>query len=132
MTEHPGVDAEQYIGSRIEHLNITVTDIARSRRFYELTLGSIGIDKILDVGSDIEHQPAMVGVGYDHKPFFWLVQGEHVDANLHVAFSVGSRRAVQVFYDQALAAGAASKLAPCLRPEYQPHYYGGFVYAPTG
>jgi hypothetical protein len=57
---------------------------------------------------------------------------EHVDANLHVAFSVGSRRAVQVFYDQALAAGATSKLAPCLRPEYHPHYYGGFVYDPVG
>lgn len=59
MTEHPGVDAEQYIGSRIDHLNITVISARRVLR----------------------RQPP-------RRP---------------------------LFYDQALAAGATSKPAPCLR-----------------
>ena len=126
-------NSSAFTGSTIDHLNMTVTDMALARPFYERSLGAAGIVKLLDFPFDpATGRPAMVGFGVHPKPFFWLVEGEVVDTNLHVAFTVGTRAAVRAFHEAALAAGATSKLAPGVRPEYHADYYGGFVHAPDG
>ena len=38
-----------YTGSTIDHLNITATDLAASRAFYDAVLPVVGVDKLLDV-----------------------------------------------------------------------------------
>ena len=122
-----------FTGSSIDHLNMTVTDMAAARPFYERALAAVGISKLLDFPFDPESgRPAMVGFGIHPKPFLWLVEGEVVDPHLHVAFTVDSLEAVRAFHAAALAAGATSKLAPGVRPEYHPDYYGSFVHAPDG
>ncbi len=121
-------------GSRIDHLNIAVPDIAAAATFYDTVLASIGITKMLDFPADPgDRRPAMIGYGWpDRKPFFWLVDEGVVGTNMHLAFSVETREDVHVFYDAAIAAGATSREAPAVHPEYHADYYGGFVDDPHG
>ena len=75
-------------GSTIDHVNLAVSDVERSREFYEKALGSIGIVLCLAVPS--EHsgsRGAMFGFGYEHKPYFWIVGDGRVGENTHIAFT---------------------------------------------
>ncbi len=121
-------------GSRIDHLNIAVPDLAVAVAFYDAVLGSIGITKMLEIPADPGGaRPAMTGYGWpDRKPYFWLVDEGTVGTNMHLAFTVDTREQVRVFHDAALAAGATEREAPAVRTEYHPDYYGGFVDDPHG
>lgn len=121
-------------GSLIDHLNIAVPDLARAVAFYEPVLASIGITKMLEIpGNPEEDFPAMTGFGLaDVKPYFWLIDGGTVGTNMHIAFTVETREAVDTFYAAALAAGASSRNAPAIHPQYHDDYYGGFVNDPHG
>ncbi len=120
-------------GSRLDHLNIAVPDLAAAVAFYEPVLGSIDITKMLEIPALGDDQPAMTGFGLaDVKPYFWLVDAGTVGSNMHVAFTVQTREAVETFYRAALDAGAASLHAPAVHTEYHPHYYGAFVTDPHG
>lgn len=121
-------------GSRIDHLNIAVPDLGAAVGFYEPILASIGITKMLEIPPDgSKDQPAMTGFGLAGvKPFFWLIDQGAVGTNMHVAFTVDSRADVQTFYRVALQAGAVSREAPGVHPEYHADYYGAFVDDPHG
>lgn len=121
-------------GSRIDHLNVAVPDLAAAVAFYEPTLASIGITKMLVIPADPATDfPAMTGFGLaDVKPYFWLVDQGTVGSNMHLAFTVETRAEVDTFYAAALAAGAEPMIAPAVHPEYHDDYYGGFVRDPHG
>ncbi|MET1005743.1 MAG: VOC family protein [Propionibacteriaceae bacterium] len=121
-------------GSRIDHLNIAVPDLEAAVSFYEPVLASIGITKMLVIPPDpSSDRPAMTGFGLaDVKPYFWLIDDGHVGSNMHLAFTVETRDEVETFYRAALAAGATSLIAPEVRTDYHPDYYGGFVLDPHG
>ncbi len=121
-------------GSRIDHLNIAVPDLAAATAFYDPVLASIGITRMLDIPAESGGaRPAMTGYGWpDRKPYFWLVDEGTVGTNMHLAFTVDTREDVRVFHEAALAAGATEREAPAVRLEYHAHYYGGFVDDPHG
>ncbi len=122
-----------YTGSLIDHLNISVPDLARSLAFYEPTLAAIGIVKVMAVPSDgTKGQPEMHGFGWPHKPFFWLIADGTLGENMHLAFTVDDRATVRRFWAAAAAAGATLTLEPGVRPEYHLDYYGAFVLDPDG
>lgn len=121
-------------GSRIDHLNIAVPDLAAAVAFYEPTLASIGIVKMLEIPAvPRRDQPALTGFGRaDVKPYFWLIDKGTVGTNMHLAFTVDTHDEVMTFYQAALDAGASSLHAPAIHPEYHPDYFGGFVLDPHG
>lgn len=121
-------------GSRIDHLNVAVPDLAAAVAFYEPILASIGITKMLVIPADPATDfPAMTGFGLaDVKPYFWLVDEGTVGSNMHLAFTVETREEVATFYAAALAAGAEPLIPPAVHPEYHDDYYGGFVRDPHG
>lgn len=123
-----------FTGSLLDHLNIVVSDMERSLAFYAPALSSIGIESLMDVppGAVEPGSPWMHGFGWEHKPFFWLVEGRPSDPPLHVAFTVANREQVRTFHAAALEAGATSRDEPAVRDEYHPHYYGAFVNDPDG
>lgn len=121
-------------GSRIDHLNIAVPDLAAAVAFYEPVLACIGIAKMLEIPAiTVQDFPAMTGFGLaEVKPYFWLIDHGTVGRNMHVAFTVDTREAVDTFYAAALAAGATSREAPAIHTQYHDDYYGGFVNDPHG
>jgi catechol 2,3-dioxygenase-like lactoylglutathione lyase family enzyme len=109
----------------IDHLTLTVRDVARSIAFYSRALAPLGYG----VSMRFEN---FVGLGTPKKPFFWLKPGPTPTQPMHLAFVAPSRDAVDRFHAEALAAGAQDDGPPGLRPHYHPHYYGAFVVDPDG
>jgi catechol 2,3-dioxygenase-like lactoylglutathione lyase family enzyme len=107
----------------LDHIGITVTDITRSKSFYERALAPLGYKALMDFGE-------AVGFGVE-RPDFWLAKGDSVTAT-HVAFGVDDRARVDAFHAAALAAGGTDNGGPGVRTEYHPTYYGAFVLDPDG
>lgn len=114
----------------LDHVGIEVSDLARSRAFYEAALEPLGIRPLMEFdggigfGKETEHGP---------KPFFWIYQrGRPAVSGAHVAFGVREADQVDAFHAAALAAGGTDNGAPGARPEYHPGYYGAFALDPDG
>ncbi|WP_156756941.1 VOC family protein [Actinokineospora pegani] len=120
-----------FTGSRIDHLNIAVPDLSAAVAFYQPVLAAIGIGTTMTVPTS-EKLPAMHGFGWEHKPYFWLVDGGQVGTNMHLAFTVETHEAVRAFYDTAIEHGATSLHAPGDHPLYHEKYHGAFVTDPHG
>jgi catechol 2,3-dioxygenase-like lactoylglutathione lyase family enzyme len=108
----------------LDHLKVHVTDLSRSRAFYEQALAPLGYEVIFDFGP-------VVGMGAGF-PDFWLAAAEGTPLPVHVAFRAESTDAVEAFHAAAIAAGGTDNGAPGPRPQYHPGYYGGFVLDPDG
>ena len=110
----------------IDHVVFWVTDMARSKAFYDRVLAPLGIKRIT---SD-DH--AFAGYGVPGKGDFWIGPRDAVPIGTHVAFAAPDRATVHAFYEAALAAGGRDNGKPGLRPQYNPNYYGAFVLDPDG
>ena len=109
----------------LDHVSIAVSDLNRSKSFYEEALSPLGYELIM------EHHISGVGYGQLGKPDFWIREG--VPANsVHVAFAADDRATVDAFHEGAIAVGGRDNGCPGLRPEYHPTYYGAFVLDPDG
>lgn len=113
----------------IDHIGMPVGNIARATEFYLKALAPLGIAIVMEVSAEETGGGAAVGFGSAGKPFFWIGEGFHPagDQHIHVAFTAGSRAAVDAFYAAAIAAGARDNGPPGLRPHYHANYYGAFV-----
>lgn len=117
----------------LDHIGIAVTDIARSRAFYEAALKPLGIGVVMEVGPDLtEAGGTAIGFGKDGNSFFWIGDNERVGEGTHVAFTAPDRATVDAFHAAAMAAGGVDNGAPGLRPHYHPDYYAAFVFDPDG
>ena len=109
----------------IDHVSITVRDLAVSVRFYEQLLGVLGYTKLRDL-------PASVGFGKKYAEF-WLNLRPRMqpdaDTGAHVALRAPDRESVERFYTEALHLGATSDAAPHMRRET---YYAAFIRDPDG
>ncbi len=118
----------------LDHIGFSVSDLGRSKAFYEKALAPLGVVKIMEVSAEQTGGSGHVGFGEDGKPYFWI--GDRADmapqAPLHVAFVAADRATVDLFYKTALAAGGRDNGAPGLRAHYHPGYYGAFVLDPDG
>ncbi|QAY79278.1 VOC family protein [Sphingosinicella sp. BN140058] len=117
----------------LDHVGFAVSDLARSRHFYEAALAPLGITLIMEVGpSETESRGTALGFGVEDNPFFWIGDNERVGEGTHVAFRAVTRAEVDAFHAAALAAGGRDNGAPGLRPHYGPTYYAAFVHDPDG
>ena len=109
-----------------DHLSLAVSDIKKSRAFYEHALAPLGIAVRMEFEGSI-------GIGLEGEPQLWIYEDKvNTQKPMHLAFSSPDRKTVHAFYEEALATGAKDNGAPGLRPEYHPHYYGAFVLDPDG
>lgn len=116
----------------IDHIGLQTSNIARATDFYLKVLAPLGISIVMEVSAEEGGGGARVGFGAGQKPFFWIGDGESPSGPLHVAFTAGSRAAVDAFYAAALRAGGKDNGPPGLRPHYHANYYGAFVLDPDG
>lgn len=118
----------------LNHVGIPVSDIERSKRFYEAALGALGMKVTMTATPDqTESGGTAIGFGSDgQQGLFWIGDNEKTGEGIHVAFTAESREQVDAFHKAALAAGGRDNGAPGLRPNYGPNYYAAFVYDPDG
>ena len=116
----------------LDHIGLAVTDLARSRAFYEAALAPLGITvlQVIDA-AETESGGTAVMMG-DSETFFVFADNEQPGEGTHVAFRAASRAQVDGFYAAAMAAGGKDNGAPGLRAQYHPNYYAPFVFDPDG
>ena len=116
---------ELFRGRLIDHLQLVVADVERSKRFYEAVLGALGIP-----------------IGGEGPGFFWadelFVSGKDSPAaagkltgRAHFAFQAPNREVVAECHRAGLAAGGTDHGAPGLRA-YHPGYFAAFLLDPDG
>jgi catechol 2,3-dioxygenase-like lactoylglutathione lyase family enzyme len=108
----------------IDHFNLPVLDLERSRDFYVPVLAALGL-RLLAVDGQA------IGFGHDTWAFGIVLTRPPIPA-LHAAFHASSQSVVDAFYEAAIAAGAVSNGAPGIRKQYDPQYYAAFVLDPDG
>jgi catechol 2,3-dioxygenase-like lactoylglutathione lyase family enzyme len=108
----------------LDHLAIGVRDLAASRAFYEAALAPLGFAVVME-------RDDRVAFGPTQRPIFFVVDRTPTEG-VHIAFSAKGRDDVDAFHVAAVAAGGSDNGAPGMRPQYHPHYYGGFVLDPDG
>ena len=111
----------------IDHVTLQVSDLARSRLFYEKALAAIGCR--LAFGEAGRFWAFDIDDG-----LFEIMQADVAPplTRVHVALRVRSRADVDEFHRAALAAGGRDNGAPGPRPQYSPTYYAAFILDPDG
>jgi len=113
----------------LNHVSIGVSDVARSRHFYDAVLQPLGYARLSDSASS-------VGYGRD-SVVLWLGQTDtpvpaHPGSGLHFCFDAATRAEVAAFHAAALAAGGTDNGAPGVRADYDANYYAAFAIDPDG
>ena len=116
----------------IDHMGIPVSDIERSRKFYEAALSALGMSIQMEVPPGEPGGGTALGFGLPGEKIFWIGDGEKVGEGVHVAFTAESRQQVDTFHARGLEAGGRDNGKPGLRPHYGPNYYAAFLYDPDG
>jgi catechol 2,3-dioxygenase-like lactoylglutathione lyase family enzyme len=109
--------------SVFDHVTIRVSDGAASEAFYDLVLGTLGIER-----TSFEDDFAE----WDDFSLSGWSPGKPVTRRLHVAFVAPSHEAVEEFWRAGTGAGYRSDGEPGPRPEYRDDYYGAFLLDPDG
>ena len=110
----------------LDHVTIGVSDIERSKKFYDRALRPLGITRLYAEGE------RSAGYGISPKAFFWIGWRDNPQTGAHIAFTAQDRATVDRFHDEAIAAGGRDNGPPGLRQNYHPNYYGAFVLDPDG
>ncbi len=115
----------------LDHISLGVSDLARSRRFYDAALRSLGLVRTVDFGDRGSDYGAMAGaLGVEFT--ITAEESPSPSRGLHLCFRAPDRAAVRGFYAAALDAGGRDDGSPGLRPPYHRDYYAGFVLDPDG
>jgi len=112
-------------GRLIDHLQLVVTDLPASRRFYEAVFQALEIP-VGGAGEDYFWADELFVSTADSR----AAQGE-LTGRQHFAFQARDRAMVDAFHRAALANGGRDHGAPGERP-YHPGYYAAFVLDPDG
>jgi lactoylglutathione lyase len=116
---------ELHRGRLIDHLQLVVKDLEKSKRFYSAILEALGIP-----------------MGGEGDGYFWAdelcvsdiqspASAGKVTGRAHFAFQASSKESVAAVYAAGLAAGGVDNGAPGKR-EYHPGYYAAFLLDPDG
>jgi catechol 2,3-dioxygenase-like lactoylglutathione lyase family enzyme len=119
----------------LDHVAIRVSDLARSREFYEAALAPLEFRVLYETGDESGRGVAFGREGADdfaiHEPTTSPGR-DTVTCGAHVAFRADDAQSVAKFHAAAVAHGGRSIGEPGPRPEYSQGYYGAFVLDPDG
>jgi len=110
----------------LDHVTIGVSNIERSKKFYDRALRPLGITRLY------AEDERFAGYGVNPKAFFWIGSRKTPQIGAHIAFTAQDRTTVDRFHDEAIAAGGKDNGPPGIRRNYHPNYYGAFVLDPDG
>ncbi len=113
----------------IDHVSVGVADLERATRFYEQTLGALGLLRLVT-------RAATIGFGKAY-PEFWINLRQGMtkvphEAGTHICLRAKTSAEVDAFHAAAVSSGGSSDGAPGLRPHDRVKYYAAFVLDPDG
>lgn len=113
----------------IDHLSLGISEIVRSTRFYDHTLGALGYQRLSADDSSLSY-------GSD-EPKLWLLKTSRPviadpDSGLHLSFVASTPAQVDAFYRAAMDYGGSDNGGPGVRESYGSGYYAAFVVDPDG
>jgi catechol 2,3-dioxygenase-like lactoylglutathione lyase family enzyme len=109
-----------------DHVGLRVSNLASSAQFYGAALKELG-------HAVLSRDEAGVGIGPNGGAAgLWLAPAEAAVSPVHLAFTAGTRSAVDAFYRAGLAARGRDNGAPGIRKDYGPSYYAAFLLDPDG
>lgn len=113
----------------IDHISIGVSDISRTRKFYDAVLKPLNYS-CLSEGED------SLGYGKEQVQLWTNVAKKPIkpdmESGLHFCFAAPTRKSVDAFHKAALAAGGRDNGKPGLRADYGESYYAAYVIDPDG
>lgn len=113
----------------IDHISVAVRDLERAARFYEPTLATLGLTRLVT-------RPATIGFGKTYSEFWINLRANMAlveeGSGVHIALRAKSTADVDAFHATALAAGGRSDGPPGIRPHDRVKYYAAFVVDPDG
>lgn len=126
----------------LDHFSISVKDYEQSLKFYDETLGLLGMKRLMSFDVP-EHQANYAGYGRAEKPrpAFWIsskgsAEREEEEVGrargVHFAFEAPDANAVKAWHTKCLELGGRDNGAPGPRAEYHPGYFGAFIVDPNG
>lgn len=116
---------ELHRGRLIDHLQLVVADLEKSKRFYQAVFGALGIP-----------------LGGEGPGFFWADElfvstrdspaaAGKLTGRVHLAFQAKDKEMVNAFHAAGIAAGGSDHGVPGDRP-YHPGYFAAFLVDPDG
>jgi catechol 2,3-dioxygenase-like lactoylglutathione lyase family enzyme len=111
----------------IDHLTLTVRDLAASREFYTHALQPFAVHASELQGAD----GTEVAIGPEGSEDLVLREGQPA-APIHVALLAHDTETVHAFHAAALEAGGRDNGEPGRRPHYHERYYAAYVLDPDG
>lgn len=112
----------------LDHVSITVADVARVLPFWDAVMAALGVPCVLRA-DDMAGYGSRSRSGDDGHRYLAVRQstGIVVADNRHWCFRAPDRAAVDAFHVAGIAAGGQSDGGPGLRPEYHAGYYAAFL-----
>jgi catechol 2,3-dioxygenase-like lactoylglutathione lyase family enzyme len=117
---------ELHRGRLIDHLQLVVSDIEASKRFYKAIFEVLGIPVGGEAGDHVWADEL-----YISAPSSEAAEGK-LTGRHHLAFQARDAEMVKAFHAAALENGGTDNGAPGERTKYHPGYYGAFVLDPDG
>jgi glyoxylase I family protein len=123
----------------IHHLDLVVTDVERSKRFYSELLGGLGWAGVLELEGErgeaiwyLQAQDTWIGLRAKQSDAHPVPYDRYAVGVHHIAFEASSRDAVDRCWMWVLAQGFGTESAPKEFPHYAEGYYAAFFYDPDG
>ncbi|MHB2167495.1 VOC family protein [Alsobacter sp. R-9] len=119
----------------LDHLSIAVTDLERSRRFYDAVMAALGVPAVgIDAADGWVGYGLRSDAGAPERSYLSLRRSDRVvpATTAHVAFKAATASQVDAFWHAGLAAGGRDDGPPGLRPHYHARYYAAFLIDPDG
>jgi catechol 2,3-dioxygenase-like lactoylglutathione lyase family enzyme len=124
------------VPGRFDHVTISASDFAASRRVYDAALGALGFVPVIELVDEEEDASPAEAAGWaagpDGPAIVWLVDGLRPTTGAHLALHVDDRDAVIAFHQAALAVGGRSHDAPRRWPIYRRGEFHAIVADPDG
>jgi len=113
----------------INHLSIGVSNIARTKGFYDAVLQPLGYACLSSSDTSLGYgkESVVLWISHTKSP----VKADPA-SGLHFCFDAPNRKSVDAFHKAALAAGGCDNGKPGLRRDYGDDYYAAFVIDPDG
>ena len=117
----------------LDHVSITVRDLARARAFYDAIMAALGVHKTHDGSGSIGYGTRSDPVDESHTYFAVVASAAaKPDDARHWCFKAPSRERVDEFHRAGTLHGGLDDGAPALHPEFHASYYAAFLRDPEG